>query len=72
MNATATDGQMEVPCCPVLAKDIVCDVLDFHYRTRHTTTVASGGRRIQVEVLIHARLERCPGPMTLGDLVTAG
>ena len=69
MNATATDGQLGVPCCPVLAKDAVCDVLDFHYRTRHTTTVASGGRRIQVEVLIHARLERCPGPMTLGDLV---
>ena len=69
MNTTASDGQMEVPCCPVLAKDIVCDVLDFHYRTRHTTNVTAGGRRIQVEVLIHARLERCPGPMTLGDLV---
>ncbi|HTE14241.1 MAG TPA: hypothetical protein VK642_04125, partial [Burkholderiales bacterium] len=69
MNTTANDGQMDVPCCPVLAKDVVCDVLDFHYRTRHTTSVASGGRRIQVEVLIHARLERCPGPMTLGDLV---
>lgn len=69
MNATASDEPMEVPCCPALAKDTVCDVLDFHYRTRHTTNVAAGGRRIQVEVLIHARLERCPGPMTLGDLV---
>jgi hypothetical protein len=69
MNATASDEAMEVPCCPALAKDTVCDVLDFHYRTRHTTNVAAGGRRIQVEVLIHARLERCPGPMTLGDLV---
>ena len=69
MNATQQDGQLDVPCCPVFPKDQVCDVLDFHYRTRHTTTVASGGRRIQVEVLIHARLERCPGPMTLGDLI---
>jgi hypothetical protein len=69
MNATANEEPMEVPCCPALAKDTVCDVLDFHYRTRHTTNVAAGGRRIQVEVLIHARLERCPGPMTLGDLV---
>lgn len=69
MNATANEEAMEVPCCPALAKDTVCDVLDFHYRTRHTTNVAAGGRRIQVEVLIHARLERCPGPMTLGDLV---
>jgi hypothetical protein len=69
MNATANDEAMGVPCCPALAKDTVCDVLDFHYRTRHTTNVAAGGRRIQVEVLIHARLERCPGPMSLGDLV---
>ena len=69
MNANANEEPMAVPCCPALAKDTVCDVLDFHYRTRHTTNVAAGGRRIQVEVLIHARLERCPGPMTLGDLV---
>jgi hypothetical protein len=61
--------EMEVPCCPALARDDVCDVLDFHYRTRHTTSVTAGGRRVQVEVLIHARLERCSGPMTLGDLV---
>lgn len=69
MNTTMTDNHMGVPCCPTLEKDTVCDVLDFHYRTRHTTSVVSGGRRVQVEVLIHARLERCPGPMTLGDLV---
>jgi hypothetical protein len=69
MNASANEEQLDVPCCPVLAKDTVCDVLDFHYRTRHTTNVTAGGRRVQVEVLIHARLERCPGPMTLGDLV---
>lgn len=58
-----------IPCCPALVKDAACDVLDFHYRTRHTTSVVAGGRRVQVEVLIHARLERCPGPMALGDLV---
>jgi hypothetical protein len=54
------------PCCPALEKDDVCDVLDFHYRQTHTTTVVTGGRRVLVEVLIHARFERCPGPMTLG------
>lgn len=69
MNTSASDEQMDVPCCPALTKDTVCDVVDFHYRTRHTTNVTAGGRRVQVEVLIHARLERCPGPMTLGDLV---
>ena len=69
MNATGDKEEQEVPCCPALARDDICDVLDFHYRTRHTTNVTAGGRRVQVEVLIHARLERCPGPMTLGDLV---
>lgn len=69
MNAIGDKQALEVPCCPALAKDDVCDVLDFHYRTRHTTNVTAGGRHVQVEVLIHARLERCPGTMTLGDLV---
>jgi hypothetical protein len=67
MNAV-TDNPFP-PCCPALEKDDVCDVLDFHYRQTHMTTVVAGGRRVAVEVLIHARFERCPGPMTLGDLV---
>lgn len=58
----------KIPCCPALEVDKVCDVLDFHYRLKHNTDVLSGGRRVQVEVIIHARFERCPGPMTLGDL----
>ncbi len=65
----ADTNLLEVPCCPPLSKDDVCDVLDFHYRLTHPTTVVAGNRRVQVEVLIHARFERCPGPMTLGDLV---
>jgi hypothetical protein len=60
---------LEVPCCPTLQKDDVCDVLDFHYRLTHGTTVVAGNRRVLVEVLLHARFERCPGPLTLGDLV---
>jgi len=65
----ATTENTVPPCCPVLEKDDVCDVLDFHYRQTHNTNVVSGNRRVQVEVLIHARFERCPGPLTLGDLV---
>lgn len=65
------DSQQMIPCCPPLEPDRVCDVLDFHYRQIHSTTVPAGDRRqnVQVEVIIHARLERCPGPLTLGDLV---
>lgn len=65
----AESNALEVPCCPPLSKDAVCDVLDFHYRLTHPTTVVSSNRRVVVEVLIHARFERCPGPMSLGDLV---
>lgn len=37
----------------------------------HNTTVTVGDQRqnVAVEVIIHARLERCPGPLALGDLV---
>ena len=65
----ATNDNPFPPCCPALEKDDVCDVLDFHYRQTHSSSVVVGNRRVQVEVLIHARFERCPGPMTLGDLV---
>src|SRR5262245_55325453 len=64
---TATENKpLPVPCCPDLTTDKACDVLDFHYRTTHRTVVEN--RTVLVEVLIHARLERCPGPLALGDL----
>lgn len=65
----AEPTQSVIPCCPPLEKDSACDVLDFHYRLRHASGVQHAGRRVQVEVLIHAHFERCPGPMVLGDLV---
>jgi hypothetical protein len=45
-------------------------VQDFHYRLTYNTTVRIGQERriVPVEVKIHARLERCPGPLALGDL----
>ena len=60
---------LEVPCCPQLYGDDACDVLDFHYRLLHPTSVMHNNRRVQVEVVVHARFERCTGPLALGDLV---
>lgn len=63
--------KLVVPCCPDLAPNRSCDRLDFQYRQIHNTVVTVGDRRVDVavEVIIHARLERCPGPLELGDLV---
>lgn len=60
---------LSVPCCPELTDEKICDTLDFHYRLLHPTSITHNNRRVQVEVVIHARYERCPGPMALGDLV---
>lgn len=60
---------LNVGCCPELSDDGACDRLDFHYRLLHPTSVTHNNRRVAVEVLIHARFERCPGPLALGDLV---
>ena len=67
----ALDDAAGVPCCPALEADRSCDALDFHYRLIHTATVNLDNqpRRVPVEVILHARLERCPGPLALGDLV---
>lgn len=60
-----------IPCCPEFGTDCPCDVLDFHYRLTHHATVRAGGRTkvVPVEVKIHARLERCPGDLAMGELV---
>lgn len=69
-NATmAKVDQSGIPCCPDLKPDDVCDILDFHYRLVHDTTVVANNQRVQVEVKIHTRLQRCPGPLMLGDPV---
>lgn len=67
MKTALENKPLPVPCCPDLVTDKACDVLDFHYRTTHRATVEN--RVVLVEVLIHARIERCPGPLALGDLV---
>ena len=71
MATQPAPGTVTVPCCPQLGNDCPCDTLDFHYRQFHRTIVTLNDQRrpVTVEVLIHVRIERCPGNLALGDLV---
>lgn len=62
---------LEIPCCPDLTEDERCDVFTYDYRFVHNTVIEGerGTRRIPVEVKLRIRVERCSGPLTLGDLV---
>lgn len=53
----------EIPCCPHVTKEPCCDRLQFSYRLQHRLT------DVPVEVIVVAELERCPGPLALGDVV---
>jgi hypothetical protein len=67
-KASASDPK---DCCPVLSKEVCCDVLDLRYRLPHRVTVNEGNRPVSVtvEVVLHVRVTRCPGPLFLGDPV---
>jgi len=54
-----------------MAPDDTCDILDFHYRLNYPVTVSQAGIQapIPVEVKLHFRLTRCPGPFALGNLL---
>ena len=57
-------------CCPVLSNEICCDVLDFRYRLPHLVELKDPAGRVVVvivEVTLHVRITRCPGPLFLGD-----
>lgn len=53
----------DIPCCPEISKDPCCERLQFAYRLRVPLANA------QVELTYIAELERCPGPLALGDVV---
>lgn len=53
----------DVPCCPKLSKKPCCERLIYTYRLTHNI------QDIPVEVAIRVLFERCPGPLSLGDLV---
>lgn len=52
----------DLECCPTLARAPACDTLDFRYR------LPWRARDARVDVILHFRLERCSGPLALGDL----
>jgi len=59
----------EVPCCPDLTTDPVCDIIDMRRRLTFPTTIRTeAGIVVNVEVILHTRFTRCSGPLALGDL----
>jgi len=56
-------------CCPTLERKPVCDVLDLRYRLPFLPRVGDDRKEpVPVDVILHFRLERCSGPLVLGDL----
>lgn len=58
-------------CCPEFSDGKKCDYLDFVYRLTHPTNTSLDNRQrtVEVEVAIHIRIERCTGPLQLGNVV---
>ena len=68
-NPVVTKYQ-DIPCCPDLETAPTCDVLDFRRHLVFPTSVRTeAGQIVQVEVILHTRFTRCPGPLALGDIV---
>ena len=60
----------DLPCCPNLDTQPVCDVIDMRRRLLFPTSVRTpAGQPVNVEVILHTRFKRCSGPLALGDLV---
>src|SRR5262245_12024524 len=67
--ATQLTPWSEIPCCPDLDLEASCDVLDLRRRLTFPTRVRGRDEGLlQVEVTIHTRFTRCPGPLALGDI----
>jgi len=59
-----------IPCCPPLDTEPVCDVIVMRRRLVFPTKVrAENGQQVRVEVIFHTHFTRCSGPLALGDPV---
>lgn len=65
------ENQPKSSCCPELIDGKKCDYLDFVYRLNNFTdvTLERQSQRVAVEVAIHVRIERCTGPLQMGNVV---
>lgn len=53
----------QLPCCPEITPEPCCESLRVSYRLTNRQF------DVPVEIVVVAELERCPGPMALGDVV---
>ena len=67
----AAPTMASLPCCPDMAPDDTCDTLDFFFRTNYPAVLPGNAAvaSIPVEVKLHFRFTRCPGPLALGNLL---
>jgi len=57
----------DLECCPEFGQRPVCDTLNFRYRLPFRPKVGDNQLRVPVEVVLHFQLERCSGPLVIGD-----
>jgi hypothetical protein len=67
MKARHDEPAGAAPCCPDLSPDTTCDRLDFTRVLQMPLQINDLQSRIFVRLFLHFRIERCPGPLSLGD-----
>lgn len=69
-NANPLTRYKDIPCCPNLDTQPICDIIDMRRRLLFPTSIRTqAGQPVNVEVILHTRFKRCSGPMALGDVV---
>ncbi len=63
MSEDLMSSVADIPCCPELAKEPCCESIRVSYRLTNRLN------DLPVEITLVAELQRCPGPLSLGDVV---
>ncbi len=64
-KSSAKPNQLD--CCPEYSRKPVCDTLRFRYRLPFKPRIQGINQNSRVEVILHFELERCSGPLVIGD-----